>query len=227
MTIILLLQVSFDLFNMKITNKEIQALFPLFEPELGQDIVNEGKLRSYNRGEFILQQGQYIRSLMIVIEGLVKILRSNGNGNDFFVHYLQDGEAFALSMINDNKQQTSAVTAVAFKKTTLLAIPLSCMDKWMLEHKSWHEFIFETFRRRTQLLLNTIDTLAFLKTNDRLIYYLKKQEEVLKSKNIPITRTDIAREMNSSREVITRLLKKLATKGKIKMHRKYVEILDL
>jgi CRP/FNR family transcriptional regulator, anaerobic regulatory protein len=109
----------------------------------------------------------------------------------------------------------------------LLVIPLSCMDKWMLEYKSWYEFVFDTFRKRVKVLLNVIDMLAFLKTNERLILYLKNHGQVLKSKNIPITRTDIAREMNSSREVITRLLKKLAAKGKIKMHRHYVEILDL
>lgn len=212
---------------MKINTGEIQTLFPSFETDLVHDIVSVGEIKSFDRGELILQKGQYIRSMLIVYEGLLKLFRNNENGSDFFLHYLKSGDGFALTMINDNKQELSEVTAVTLKKTMLLVIPLSCMDKWMLEYKSWYEFVFEIFRKRVKVLLNVIDMLAFLKTNERLILYLKSHEQVLKSKNIPITRTDIAREMNSSREVITRLLKKLATKGKIKMHRHYVEILDL
>lgn len=212
---------------MKVTTGEIQTVFPSFEAELLQDIVSEAQVKSFNAGELILQKGQYIRSILIVLDGLLKILRTNEKGSDLFIHYLTGGEAFALSMINDNKQQVSAVTAAAFKNTTLLLILLSCMDKWMLQYKSWYEFVFETLRKRVQLLFNTIDTLAFLKTSERLIYYLKNHEQALQSKNIPITRTDIAREMNSSREVITRLLKKLAAKGRIKLHRHHVEIIEL
>jgi len=212
---------------MKINTGEIQTIFPSFETDLVHDIVSVAEVKSFVKGEPILQNGQYIRSMLIVYEGLVKLFRNNENGSDFFMHYLASGDAFALTMIHNNKQELSEVTAVALKKTMLLVIPLSCMDKWMLEYKSWYEFVFDTFRKRVKVLLNVIDMLAFLKTNERLILYLKSHEQVLKSKNIPITRTDIAREMNSSREVITRLLKKLATKGKIKMHRHYVEILDL
>jgi len=210
---------------MKITSEEIQNRFPLFEPELVQDMIRVAEIKLADEGDFILKTGQFIRSILIILDGLVKVFRENDG--DFFMHYLKSGDAFALTMMNDNKQELSEVTAIAFNKTIFLAVPLSCMDKWMREYKTWYQFVFDTFRKRVRTLLNTVDSLAFLNTNERLIHYLKNHEQVLESSNIPITRTDIAREMNSSREVITRLLKKLATKGKIKMHRKYVEIIDL
>ena len=93
------------------------------------------------------------------------------------------------------------------------------MDKWMVEYKSWYQFAFDSFRERVKELLKTIDKIVFLNMNERLVYYLKSHQEILQSKNIPLTRTEIAKEFHSSREVITRLLKQLATKGKIKMHR--------
>lgn len=207
--------------------EEIQKHFAAFEPELVQDIVSVAEVKTCKEGEFILRRGQYIKSILIIVDGLAKVFREDGNGNDLFMHYLTNGDAFALTMIYDNRQQTSEVTAIAFKKTIFLAIPLSCMDKWMSKYKSWYQFVFDALRQRVKMLFDTTDSLAFMNTNERLIHYLTIHERVLKSKLIPITRTDIAREMNSSREVITRLLKKLASKGEIKMHRQCVEIIDL
>ena len=130
-------------------------------------------------------------------------------------------------MIYGNRQEASEVSANAFDKTVLLAIPLSCMDKWMVEYKSWYQFAFDSFRERVRELLRTIDNIVFLNMNERLVHYLKSHQEILQSKNIPLTRTEIAKEFHSSREVITRLLKQLATKGRIKMHRHYIEIVNL
>jgi len=214
-------------FTMMISTEEIQKHFPLFEPALVQEIIRVAEIKTFGKGEFILRSGQYIRSTLIILDGLVKVFRDYGSENGFFMHYLKSGDAFALTMIYGNRQEPSEVTAVAFKKTIVLAIPLSCMDKWMVEHKTWYQFVFDTFRQRVRILLDAVDTLAFLNTNERLIHYLINHKNILNTKNIPITRSDIAREMNSSREVITRLLKKLAAKGRIKMHRQNVEIIDL
>lgn len=212
---------------MKLTTEEIQKRFPSFEPELVQDIVKVAEVKVCNKGEYILRKGVYIRSILIIYDGLVKVLRVNGNGNFFFMHYVEGGEALPLTMIYGKRQEASEVSVMAFEKTTLLAIPLSCMDKWMMEYKSWYQFVFDTFRERVKELLKTIDNIVFLNMNERLIFYLKRHEEILQSKNIPLTRTEIAKEFHSSREVITRLLKQLANKGKIKMHRHYIEITNL
>ena len=212
---------------MKLTIEEIQKRFPSFEPELVRDIVKVVEVKVCNSGEFILRKGVYIRSMLLIYDGLVKVLRANGNGSFFFMHYVQGGEALPLTMIYGSKQEASEVSVVAFHKTILLAIPLSCMDKWMKEYKSWYQFSFETFRNRVKELLRTIDNIVFLNMNERLVFYLRSHQQVLKTANIPLTRTQIAKEFHSSREVITRLLNQLADKGKIKMHRHYIEIVNL
>lgn len=212
---------------MKLTTEEIQKAFPYFEPELVQDIVKVAEIKVCNEGEYILRKGVYIRSILIVFDGIVKVLRVNGNGGFFFLHYVKSGEPIPLTMIYGNRQEASEVSAIAFEKTVLLAVPLSCMDKWMVEYKSWYQFAFDSFRERVKELLKTIDKIVFLNMNERLVHYLKSHQEILQSKNIPLTRTEIAKEFHSSREVITRLLKQLADKGKIKMHRHYIEIVNL
>jgi CRP/FNR family transcriptional regulator, anaerobic regulatory protein len=212
---------------MKLTTEEIQKRFPSFEPELVQDIVKVAEVKVCNSGEYILRKGVYIRSILLIYDGLVKVLRANGNGSFFFMHYVQSGEALPLTMIYGTRQEASEVSVVAFEKTILLAIPLSCMDKWMKEYKSWYQFSFDTFRNRVKELLKTIDNIVFLNMNERLVFYLKSHQQILGTKDIPLTRTQIAKEFHSSREVITRLLKQLQDKGKIKMHRHYIEIVNL
>lgn len=227
LTAVIFLKVLVDLnWVMKLTIEEIQKHFPSFEPDLVQDIVKVAEVKVCNEGEYILRKGIYIRSILIVFDGTVKVLRVNGNGSFFFMHYVQNGEALPLTMIYGNKQEASEVSAIAFKKTILLAIPLSCMDKWMAEYKSWYQFAFDTFRNRVKELLKTIDNIVFLNMNDRLMAYLKSHQQVVASKNIPLTRTQIAKDFHSSREVITRLLKQLDGKGKIKLHRNYIEIVN-
>jgi len=212
---------------MKLTIEEVQKRFPGFEIELVQDFVKVAEIKSCNKGEYILRSGQYIRSILIVFDGLVKVLRESSNGNSFFMHYVKSGHGFALTMIYGDRQEPSEVTAIAFEKTILIAIPLTCMEKWMKEYKSWYQYVFETFRERVREFLKTIDNNVFLNMDERLVYYLNYHAEILETKTIPITRTEIAKEFNSSREVITRVLNKLADKGKLKMHRHFIELLDL
>lgn len=212
---------------MRLAIEDIQKHFPFFEIELAHDIVKHAEFKSCDKGEYILRKGNYIRSIVIIFDGLVKVSRVNGNGSSFFLHFVKSGEAIPLTMIYGHRQEASDVSIVCFEKTNFLAIPLSCMDKWMVEYKSWYQFVFDTFRERVKEVINTIDKIVFLNLNDRLVSYLKYHEQILGTKDIPLTRTEIAKEFNSSREVITRLLKQLANKGKIKMHRHYIEIIDL
>jgi CRP/FNR family transcriptional regulator len=212
---------------MTLTAEDIQEHFPFFEAELIQDIVKVAEFKSCDKGEYILRKGQYIRSIVIIMDGLVKALRMNGNGSSFFIHYAESGQALLLTIICGPRQEASEVSILCFEKTSFLIIPLYCMDKWMMEYKSWYQFVFDTFRKRVKEIIKTIDSIVFFNMNERLVFYLKRHEEMLHSKNIPLTRTEIAKEFNSSREVITRLLKQLADKGKLKMHRHYIEIINL
>src|SRR5215204_5804197 len=132
-----------------------------------------------------------------------------------------------LSMICASKQDTSELTAKSVTETTVITIPISYMDQWMTKYKSWYQFVLGTYKERFEELLLTIDHIAFRNMDERLVFYLKRHQEKLKSNNIPLTHSEIAQELNSSREVITRLLKKLSDKGMLKMHRQHIEIINL
>lgn len=174
-----------------------------------------------------MRTGQYIRTTLLILEGLVKIYREDEEGNEFFMYYLDAGKACALSLICASKQETSELTAKAMTDTAVLAIPLSYMDQWMTRYKTWYHFVLGTYRQRFEELLQTIDHTAFRNMDERLVFYLKRHQDKLKTHILPLTHTEIAQDLNSSREVISRLLKKMADKGMIKLQRQNIEILDL
>lgn len=212
---------------MKISTVSIENLFPTFEKELVSEIERVAELKTFTEGEVIMRTGQYIRSTILILDGLVKIYREDEDGNEFFMYYLEGGKACALSMICAARQERSELMAKALKETTVLAIPLSYMDQWMTEYKTWYHFVLGSYRERFEEVLQTIDHIAFRNMDERLVFYLKRNQEKLKSNVIQLTHTEIAQDLNSSREVITRLLKKMSDKGMIVMQRQNIEIINL
>lgn len=209
------------------TDEQISALFPSFEKGLVAEIAAAGQVRHFEEGDVLMRTGQNIRATMMVVNGLIKIYREDEEGSEFFMYYIKPGEACALSLICALKHETSAVMAKAAADSEVITVPLDTMERWMMKYKSWYQFVISTYRNRFEELLVTIDHIAFRNMDERLIFYLKRHQQTLQSNMIPATHTQIAAELNSSREVISRLLKKLADKDMVKVHRQYIEILDL
>lgn len=207
------------------TESNIKTLFPGFEKDLVEDLEEKGELREIPENETLMRTGQYFKNTMIIIEGLVKVYREDEQGNEFFMYYLEPGQACALSMVCATKAETSQIMAKTVKPTTVLSIPLQYMDEWMTRYKSWYQFVLETYRSRFEELLVTLDHVAFRAMDERLEFYLKKHQQTLKSNLIEVSHQQIADELNSSREVISRLLKKLEQRGKVALHRNAVELI--
>ncbi|ULQ51542.1 Crp/Fnr family transcriptional regulator [Flavihumibacter fluvii] len=206
---------------------EIQKLFPGFETGLLQEMEQHSEIREFRAGDELMKTGQYFRSTMLILNGLVKVYREDDQGNEFFMYYLEPGEACALSMVCALKQESSEIMAKAVKDTEVLAIPLNYMDQWMTRYRSWTNFVLGTYRARFEELLVTIDHIAFRAMDERLEFYLKKHQQTLQTNNIPLSHQEIADELNSSREVISRLLKKMEQLGKLRLHRNVIEIIQL
>ncbi len=201
---------------------QLKQLFPNLEDGLYHEIAAHGSIQDVKAGEIILKPGQTIRSTMLILDGLVKLYREDDEGKEFFIYQLNAGQACSLSMVCAAKHETSEVLAKALTDATLLAIPLEYMDQWMSKYKSWYQFVIASYRNRFEELLKTIDAIAFTGMDERLEYYLKKQVLQLGS-ILKITHQEIANDLNSSREVISRLLKKMETKGWLTIHRNSIE----
>ena len=204
-----------------------KKLFPQFEPELLEILNKNGIERSFHAGEEIVRTGQYIKSTVLVLNGRIKIYRQNGEGSEFLIYYLGPGEACAVSLICALQSQTSEITAKAVEDTEVIMLPVQLMDELMIKFKSWSHFVIQTYRNRFDEMLTVIDNIAFKNMDERLEFYLKRNKTESGKKILNVTHQEIADDLNSSREVISRLLKKMEQLGKIKLNRNSIEIIDL
>jgi len=204
-----------------------KKLFPQFEPELIEILDKNAIERSFHAGEEIVRTGQYIKSTVLVLSGRIKIYRQNDEGSEFLIYYLGPGEACAVSLICALQSQTSEITAKAVEDTEVLMLPVQLMDELMIKFKSWSHFVIQTYRNRFDEMLTTIDNIAFKNMDERLEFYLKRSKTDSGKPILNLTHQEIADDLNSSREVISRLLKKMEQLGKIKLNRNSIEIIKL
>ena len=204
-----------------------KKLFPQFEPELLEILDKNAIERSFHAGEEIVRTGQYIKSTVLVLSGRIKIYRQNDEGSEFLIYYLEPGEACAVSLICVLQSQTSEITAKAVEDTEVLMLPVQLMDELMIKFKSWSHFVIQTYRNRFDEMLTVIDNIAFKNMDERLEFYLKRSKTDSGKLILNLTHQEIADDLNSSREVISRLLKKMEQLGKIKLNRNSIEIIHL
>jgi CRP/FNR family transcriptional regulator len=206
------------------TAEELMTMFPVFERDLAEYLANISEVKTFSEGAVLMKTGQYFRASMLIISGRVKLYREGEDGGEFFMYFLEGGNACALSMICATRNQTSQIMAVADEETEVLMIPIQHMDELMTRYKSWYYFVLETYRSRFEELLVVIDNIAFKNMDERLEWYLKRQKEKL-GKSLPLTHQQIANDLNSSREVISRLLKKMEKNQLLILHRNSIELL--
>ena len=206
---------------------ELKSVFPDFEQNLLDEIASTGLVKTFEGNEYLMKTGQHFRNIILILDGIVKVYREDDEGNEFLMYYLEHGQACALSMICAAKFQASELMAKAEGKVQVIAIPLARMDEWMLRYPSWYQFVLENYRARFEEVLQTLDHVAFRTMDERLIFHLKRYGETHKSNRFKVSITAIASELNSSREVISRLLKKLNERGIIKMDREAIELINL
>lgn len=204
-----------------------KKLFPQFEPELIETLDKNAIERSFKAGDEIVRTGQYIKSTVFVLSGRIKIYRQNDEGSEFLIYYLGPGEACAVSLICALQSQTSEITAKAVEDTEVLMLPVQLMDELMIKFKSWSHFVIQTYRNRFDEMLSVIDNIAFKNMDERLEFYLKRSKPDSGKLILNLTHQEIADDLNSSREVISRLLKKMEQLGKIKLNRNSIEIIHL
>ena len=197
----------------------------LFEPELIEEIEQKGKFVSLKESEILLDIGQTVRVMPIVLSGLLKVSRLDEDGRELLLYYIGPKESCAMTFTCCMQQFPSETKLVAEEDTELLTIPITVMDEWMMKYKTWKSFILKSIRVRFNELMKTIDQIAFQKLDERLVYYLKEKSNATDSKLINLSHEQIAKDLATSRVVISRLLKKLENDNRLLLYRNQIRIL--
>jgi CRP/FNR family transcriptional regulator len=206
-------------------SSNLNTIFSSFSPDLINEVEENSIHKFYSAGEVLMRTGQYIKNTVLVLSGSIKIYREDDDGGEFFMYYLQPGQACAISMICATKSETSQIMAKVVEDAELIMVPLPLMDKWMMQHRSWYEFVIDTYRSRFEEVLEVINSIAFKAMDERLEFYLKRHKDACGCSDLKLSHQEIATELNTSREVISRLLKKLEQRGQLKLHRNHIELL--
>ena len=203
------------------------AFAEILEKELILELNQVATYTEFEEGSKIIDVGQYIKAIPLLLSGAIKILREDNDGDELLLYFLEKGDTCAMSLTCCLGQKKSEIRAIAETDVRLLMIPVQKMEEWSAKYKSWRSFVFESYHNRLNEMLFTIDTIAFLKMDERLLKYLEEKSRISNDKIIHSTHQEIAYEFHTSRVVISRLLKKLETLGKVSLHRNYIEIKDI
>jgi CRP/FNR family transcriptional regulator len=197
----------------------VKKRFPFFESGLRSAIIESGVLREFAAQEELIREDQYIRSFPIVISGMIKVSRTDDSGNELLLYYLRPGEVCTVSLICCMDRTKSRVKASTEEETMAILVPVELLDSWMSMFQTWKEYVMRSMQMRFDELLNALDSIAFLKMDERLEKFFKDRFRSTGSKIFEGSHQEVALALNSSREVISRLLKQMEKNGLIRLSR--------
>lgn len=198
-----------------------------FEPPLIDEIMQVGKLVEIQAGETLMDIGQYIRNIPLLLSGAIKVLREDEDGDELLLYYLEQGETCSVTMACCMGHTKSEIRAITETDARIVMVPVQKMEEWMAKYHGWRTYVFDSYQNRLNELLQTVDSIAFKNLDQRLVDYLKKKVEVTNDNKIRSTHQEIAYDLHTSRVVVSRLLKKLEKMKKLKLHRSYIHVVDL
>lgn len=206
--------------------ESLQRIKVLFEPELQDEINKVGKIISVKAEDVIMDYGQIIRGIPLVLSGSIKIYRMDEDGKELLLYYVNSNESCAMTFTCCMEQKPSEIKAIAEEDVTMISIPVEYMDKWMMKYSTWKNFIMGTIHDRFNELLKTIDLIAFQKLDERLRHYLEQKAKNLGTKLLNLSHEQIATDLATSRVVISRLLKALENEGLLLLYRNQIKLLS-
>lgn len=198
----------------------------VFEQELLDEIVRVGTYKKLRTNEMLVDLGEQMKGIPLVLDGAIKIVREDKKGEEILLYFLERGDTCASSFSNALSTGKCGIRAIAEKESEIIYLPVEKLDEWLIKYKSWRNFVIDSYSVRLNEMMETIDTLAFMKMDERLYKYLTDKVQIMRDTTLNTTHQDIAYDLHTSRVVVSRLLKQLENEGKIKLHRNKIEVLE-
>ncbi len=209
------------------TLEDLKAYLPNFSDlKLLEALLEKSQVIKLEPGKVLIEPGQFVKMIPIVLEGAIKIMRTDEEGKELFLYYLDQGETCALSLSCCDASRPSEIKAVVEDYTVLLAIPVSVQEEFSNKFKQWKDFVSNTYQRRFQEMLMALDAVAFKRMDERLMRYILTKMKQFKTNELHTTHQEIANELGTSREVISRLLKQMEKKKWIELGRNVIYVRD-
>ena len=204
----------------------VRKAFPFFsDQQLLDEIRQHAVLLTFSAGATVMDYGENVRLVPLVLKGSLKVMRENEEGQELFLYFLNAGESCSMSFTCCMASKKSSVRAIAEEDTVLLGVPARFVDEWIGRFPVWKQFVLRSYDQRMLELINAIDSIAFKRLDERLMDYLRQKAETRLNHEIHATHQEIALDLNASREAISRLLKQLENMGQVELGRNRIKVL--
>ncbi len=198
----------------------------VFEEELIDEIIKVGHFDKIKSGKLLIDIGSDMTHIPLILDGVVKIMRKEKEGEEIVLYFLERGDTCAISFVNCINKKQSIFKGVVESDMEAVFLPVDYIDEWLVKYKSWRHFIIDSYHFRLIEMVESIDSLAFLKMDKRVLKYLMDKVKINNAIDLKITHQEIANDLNTSRVVVTRLIKQLHDEGKIHSTRNYIKVLE-
>jgi len=202
-----------------------QIYSPIFEPALVGEIEEKSMLFSVPAGQSLMNAGQPIKMVPMVVSGTLKVSRINEDGQELLLYYVRAGEGCAMTFSCGMMSQPSQVKGAAEEDLTMILVPVHVMDDWMQRYPSWKKFVMSTIVNEFIDVIKSVDEVTFKKMDERLVSYLKEKSRISGSSLVNLTHQQISEDLGTHRVVISRLLKKLETENRLLLYRNQIKLL--
>jgi CRP/FNR family transcriptional regulator, anaerobic regulatory protein len=206
--------------------KFINYYSAVFEEKLITEIIETGHFQKIKAGELLLDVGDDLTHIPLIFKGTVKVIRHISDDGELALYYLKPGNTCAISFINCIESKKSVFEVIIETDMEAVFVPVDKIDEWLVNYKSWRRFIIDSYHFRLMEMLESIDSLAFTNLNERLFKYLTNKVKRYNSKVLQITHQEIANDLNTSRVVVSRIIKQLQDEGKIISTRNKIKLFD-
>lgn len=197
----------------------------MFQSLLKEEVSQFGQLKKFPGGAEILQEDSYIKAIPLVLKGSLKVMRTDPQGHEILLYYITPGESCIMSFLGGIHNETSKVKAVVEEDAEILFIPVDKASEWVKKFPEWSDFIFRLYHKRFEELLAAVNAIAFQKLDSRILQLLKQKSELFKSKEISITHQQLADELGTAREAVSRVIKQMENEGLVKLARNKITLL--
>jgi CRP/FNR family transcriptional regulator len=197
----------------------------LFHTLLNKEVYQTGQIKSFPAGSVILNIHAYIKSIPIVLSGSIKVIKTDKEGQEILLYYIKPGESCIMSFLAGIHNDTSKIKAIVEEDAEILLIPVNKASEWIKQFPEWTDFIFNLYQKRFEELLEVVNAVAFQKMDTRLLQLLIQKSSLFQSKEIQVTHQQLADELGTTREAVSRVLKQMENSKLISLSRNRISLL--
>lgn len=204
----------------------MQAELPKINPQFLKRLKDEGSVKHVPADTVLLMEKSLIRAIPVLLSGSIRVSRTDAQGKELLIYYIRPGESCIMSVLGGLHHEKSKIRAVVDEEAELLLIPTEKANEWVKTYPEWTDYILSLYQKRFDELLNVVNSIAFQRLDDRLLGLLKQKVEFLGKNEIAITHQQLADDLGSTREVVSRLLKQMEHQGLVQLGRNKIVVME-